>query len=226
MRPVEMTPMRRAIARRMVASKQQAPHFYVSTELELDAPLADLERRNAGAAREQRISVTALLAHAAARALREHPGMNAVWEGDELMVADEVNLGVAIALEDGLVAPAVLGADTLSLAETATALRELVGRARDRRLGGAEMTGATFTLSNLGMFEVTSFIPIVTPPQVAILATGKVNKVPRIAGGELVERSLVTATVSADHRAVDGADVARFLETLKRLVEHPEDEHG
>lgn len=154
--------------------------------------------------------------------LREHPALNAVWDESELMLADEPNVGVAIALDDGLVAPAVFAADAGSLAEAATALRDLVARARAGKLRGAEMTAATFTLSNLGMFGISSFIPIVTPPQVAILGVGGVRRVPGYRGDEVVPRSLLSLTVSADHRAVDGADVARFLASLKESIEHPE----
>ncbi len=224
MRPAELTPMRRAIGRRMAASKQQAPHFYLNAELELDAALARVAELRAASG--ERVSVTALLLRAVVVALGRHPALNAVWREDELLLADEPNVGVAIALDDGLVAPAVFGRDAVDVLATARALDDLVARARARRLRGAEMTEATFTLSNLGMFEVSSFIPIVTPPQVAILGVGKTQRVPRYDGDELVPRALTTVTVSADHRAVDGADVARFLATLKTIVENPEELDG
>jgi pyruvate dehydrogenase E2 component (dihydrolipoamide acetyltransferase) len=206
----------------MTASKQQAPHFYVSAEVALDAALARLDRVNANAPRERRVSVTALVVRACAVALQAHAGLNAIWDEDRLMLADEVNIGVAVALDDGLVAPALLGCEQLDLASTAAALRDVAERARSGRLRGAEMTGATFTVSNLGMFDVTSFIPIVTPPQVAILGVGGVTRAPRYDGDEIVPRSLLALTASADHRAVDGADVARFLGTLKATLEDPE----
>jgi pyruvate dehydrogenase E2 component (dihydrolipoamide acetyltransferase) len=128
---------------------------------------------------------------------------------------------VAVALDDGLIAPALLGCDTLTTLEVSAALRDLVERARAGKLRGSEMTGATFTLSNLGMFEVNAFAAIVTPPQVAILATGKASRVPRYDGDELVPRTVLTATLSADHRAVDGAEVGRFMNTFKRTLENP-----
>lgn len=226
MNAAELTPMRRAIARRMAASKREAPHFYVSAEVALDRALELLERVNAGAERPERVSVTALIVRACAVALAQHPGMNAVWDGEDLMLADEVNVGVAIALDGGLVAPALLGCEALGLRATAAALRDLVERARAGRLRGSEMTGATFTVSNLGMFDVTSFIPIVTPPQVAILGVGGVSRQPRYEGERVVPRSLLALTASADHRAVDGADVARFLGTLKATLEDPEELDG
>ncbi len=220
MRPAELTPMRRAIGRRMAASKREVPHVYFSAELELDAALAHVERlkRDSG----EKVSLTALLLRACVAALGEHPGLNAVWREDELLLADEANVGVAIALDDGLVAPAVFARDAVDVLGAARALTDVVARARIGKLRGAEMTEATFTLSNLGMFEVTSFIPIVTPPQVAILGVGKLVRVPREADGGIAWRSAATVTLSADHRALDGADVARFLGTLKSLVEAPE----
>jgi pyruvate dehydrogenase E2 component (dihydrolipoamide acetyltransferase) len=212
--------MRRAVARRMVESKREAPHFYVSTEIEMDAAVSHVETLNE-AAEGLRVTVTALLIRACALALREHERLNAVWAADVLELSTEINIGVAIALDDGLVAPALLGCDSLGIPATAAALQDLVERARRGKLRGREMTDGTFTLSNLGMFDVSQFTAIVTPPQVAILAVGKVNRLPRFAGDEVVARRLVTVTVSADHRAVDGVDVARFLGTLKAGIESP-----
>lgn len=214
LRVEQPTRMRAAIARRMSASKREAPHFYVTTEIALDeaeALRASLDVR-----------VTALLARACTLALRENPRLNALWTEDGLAVADDVNLGIAVALEDGLVAPALLRADALDLHETAAALDDLVARARASKLRPAELGEATFTLSNLGMFDVTSFTAILNPPQVGILATGRVLRRPRFVDGELRERAVLNATLSADHRAVDGAEAARFLESFKDLLESPD----
>jgi pyruvate dehydrogenase E2 component (dihydrolipoyllysine-residue acetyltransferase) len=210
--------MRLAIARRMVESKARAPHFYVETEIPMSAVLERIEPSAVGGAKP---SVTAFLAHACARALVEHPRLNAVWRDDEPVPADEVNLGIAIALDDGLVAPALLGAEQLSVRATGEQLRDLVGRARSGRLKPAEISGATFTLSNLGMFDVTRFTAIIVPPQVAILATGKI--VPRTVLGEggVKAAPFLNATVSADHRAVDGADVAAFLGSFSEALQTP-----
>ena len=216
---VEFTRMRSAIARRMVKSKQEAPHFYVATEVEMDAAVA--ETRRLAAESGQRVTLTSLLVSASAAALREHPELNAVWSEEGLVRMNAINVGVAVALDDGLIAPALLGCDTLTTLEVSAALRDLVERARAGKLRGSEMTGATFTLSNLGMFEVNAFAAIVTPPQVAILATGKASRVPRYDGDELVPRTVLTATLSADHRAVDGAEVGRFMNTFKRTLENP-----
>lgn len=223
MRAAELTPMRQAIGRRMVASKQEAPHFYISGEVEVDASLARVAELSEGG---ERVSLTALLLRATVVSLARHPGLNAIWRDGELLLADDVNVGVAIATDSGLLAPAVFAADAGTVVDAARALGDVVARARAGKLRGAEMTEATFTLSNLGMFEVSSFIPIITPPQVAILGVGKTTRVPRYQGEEIVPRALMTVTVSADHRATDGADVARFLQTFKTTVENPEELDG
>jgi len=211
--------MRSAIARRMTKSKQEAPHFYVATEVTMDAAVAETERLAAESG--ERITLTSLLVRAVAAALRAHPELNAVWAEEGLVRMQSVNVGVAVALDDGLIAPALLGCDTLSTLEASAALRDLVERARSGKLRGSELTGATFTLSNLGMFEVASFAAIVTPPQVAILATGRASRVPRYDGDRLVPRTVLTATLSVDHRAVDGAEAGRFMGTFKQTLENP-----
>jgi pyruvate dehydrogenase E2 component (dihydrolipoyllysine-residue acetyltransferase) len=214
------TKMRAGIARRMSASKHEIPHFYVSTEIRLDEALTRLAARDAAA---PRLTLTAVLVRASVLALQEHPRLNAHWTDDGLVLFDEVNLAVAVALAEGLIAPALVGAQLLDLEATSAALEDLVERARVERLRPPELSSGTFTLSNLGMFEVTSFTAIVNPPQVAILAVGRSRHLPRLIGGELRQSSVLSATLSADHRALDGADAARFLETLKRLLEAPEE---
>lgn len=217
---VEQTRMRAAVARRMVESKQQAPHFYVQTEVVTDGVsdrLAVLNERGATHA-----TMTVALVRACVEALRAHPNVNSVWTPDGLLQATSVNLGIAIALEHGLVAPALLAAERLDVDATATALRDLVERARNTRLRPAEMTEATFTLSNLGMFDVSAFTAIVTPPQVAILAVARPVERWTFEDGEPVRRRVMTATLSADHRALDGVDAARFLETFKQAIEDSE----
>jgi pyruvate dehydrogenase E2 component (dihydrolipoamide acetyltransferase) len=214
--------MRKAIARRMTESKQQAPHFYVATEIEMDAVTELVADANASDPKV-RVTATAALVQACAAALRAHPQVNRVWTADGLLETDEINVGVAIALDEGLIAPALLGAGDLDLRETAVALRDLVERARTKKLKPSELSDATFTLSNLGMFDVSAFTAIVTPPQVAILATGR--SMPRLVpdgDGGARTAAVLTATLSADHRALDGADAAAFLGTLKSSLERPE----
>ena len=219
--PVTFTPMRRAIARRMTDSKQQAPHFYESIEIEMDALLAALASHNAGREKELRATVTAAIVCALTATLRAHPAFNAVWEGDELQQVDAVNMGIAVDLPDGLIAPALLGCEGMGLDETAESLRDLVARTRTRKLRAAEMSEATFTLSNLGGFPIDSFTAIVVPPQVAILATARAAERPVVHDGAVTVRRVMTATLSADHRAVDGAAAARFLADLKGSLEVP-----
>ena len=220
--PVIFTPMRAAIARRMVQSKQQAPHFYVSADLDMEALSSSADRMNTEREAESRASLTAFLLKAVALTLAEHRAFNAVWEGDSLQLVEAINIGVAIALEDGLIAPALLGCERLGVEELAAALRDLVARTRAGRLRAPELAEATFTLSNLGMFEVGQFTAIVVPPQVAILAVGRAEPRAVVRDGAIVVRRTMNATLSSDHRAVDGAAAARFLGTLKGLVEHPD----
>lgn len=214
--------MRRAIARRMVESKQVAPHFYLSTEIEMDAVLRTVDRANAGRAREDRITVTAFLLRAVALTLAEHPAFNAAWNGDVVEQWDAINIAVAIALDDGLIAPALLDCRDRGIANLARGLADLVTRTRAGKLRAAEVAEGTFTLSNLGMFDVTGFTAIITPPQVAILATARTVERPVVRDGEVVVRRIMTATLSSDHRVVDGVGAARFLATLKGLLDAPE----
>jgi pyruvate dehydrogenase E2 component (dihydrolipoamide acetyltransferase) len=213
--------MRAAIGRRMAQSKQQAPHFYVTTELDMEALLADLERRNAGREKTERLSVTALLVKAVALTIAEHPAFNAVWNGDVLERVDAINIGVAIALDDGLIAPALLDCGHLDVERIGADLRDLVTRTRAGRLRAPEISDATFTISNLGMFDVSQFTAIITPPQVAILATGRTEPRAVVEDGRVVARQRMTATISADHRALDGAAAARFLGTLATMLASP-----
>lgn len=220
--PVEQSRMRTAIGRRMLQSKQGAPHFYVTTDLEMGPLIAATERLNAAREHADRISVTAMMVKAVALALGDNPAFNALWSGETLELVDAINVGVAISLDDGLIAPALLDCGHKSVGTVALELRDLVTRARAGKLRAPELSEATFTLSNLGMFDVTQFTAIVTPPQVAILATGKAEPRAVIVEGQVVVRDRMTATISADHRAVDGAGAARFLGTLQSTLAAPE----
>ena len=219
--PVEFTPMRTAIGRRMVESKSKAPHFYVSTDIEMDAVVAANEALNAGRTGDERVTLTAWLVRALVQSLVAYPALNAVWEGEALERSTPINIGIAIAIPDGLVAPALLDCATKDLATISTELRDLVARTKIGKLRPAEFTEQTFTLSNLGSFPVTQFTAIVTPPQVAILATGRSESRAVVRDGAVVARTMLTATLSADHRAVDGALVAAFLGDLKSRLEAP-----
>jgi pyruvate dehydrogenase E2 component (dihydrolipoamide acetyltransferase) len=202
----------------MTASKKGIPHFYVSTDIVMDPALHELQmasERPDG----PRVTVTALLVHRLAAALRAHPEFNALMTEEGTVIVDRVNVAVAVALDGGLVAPAIVDCARMDLIDVAQALEDLVGRARAGHLKAAELTAGTFTLSNLGMFPVTQFTAIVTPPQVAILAVGRVTERPVVRSGTLGVAKAVTVTLSADHRAVDGAQAGRFLATFKGLVE-------
>jgi pyruvate dehydrogenase E2 component (dihydrolipoamide acetyltransferase) len=219
--PVTFTSMRTAISRRMVESKSKAPHFYVSTEIEMEAVTAANDALNAQQPAEARVTLTAWLVRAIAQSLAAYPALNAVWNGETLEQVDAINIGIAVAIPDGLIAPALLDCGTKDLATISSELRDLVARTKAGKLKPAEFSDATFTLSNLGAFPVTQFTAIVTPPQVAILATGKSESRAVVRDGAIVARQLLTATLSADHRAVDGALVAAFLGDLKARLESP-----
>lgn len=215
--------MRTAIGRRMSQSKQQAPHFYVSCEISMDAASEAVAKLSEGREAGERVSLTALMIKAVAMTLAAEPKFNAHWTeaGHELI--DDINIGVAIDIPAGLIAPAIVGCGDLSVQDLAARLRDLAERAKQGKLRASELNDTTFTLSNLGMFDVSSFTAIITPPQVAILATGRSQQLPRVANGEIVVQSTMAATISADHRAVDGGDAARFLGQFKQYLEAPLD---
>jgi pyruvate dehydrogenase E2 component (dihydrolipoamide acetyltransferase) len=213
--------MRKAIARSMAASKREVPHFYVSADLAMDPLLATARALNTSRSGGPKITVTALLLHRLAATLVAHPAFNAVATEEGFVRVDPVNIGVAIALDEGLIAPAILDCGSLDPAALAGRLEDLVSRARSGRLRPDELSGPTFTLSNLGTFPVASFSAIVPPPQVAILATGRAELRAVVVDGLVVPRTMLTATLSADHRAVDGAAAGAFLATLKEMVEAP-----
>jgi pyruvate dehydrogenase E2 component (dihydrolipoamide acetyltransferase) len=213
-RRIEQSKMRLAVGRQMASSKQTVPHFYVSTDVVMDDVLA-LARRLSAIPGGPRVSVTACLVRALTEALIQQPVFNAVLTPDGYVYRDAVNLGIAIALEGGLLAPALLDCQDMDIPATAVALDDLVARAKAGRLRAPEMGSATFTLSNLGMYDVTSFSAIVIPPQVAILAVGRALPRPVVIDGAVEVRSVMTATLSSDHRLIDGAEAARFLEVFK-----------
>jgi pyruvate dehydrogenase E2 component (dihydrolipoamide acetyltransferase) len=204
----------------MSLSKKEVPHVYFQADIVVDAALDRLDACNAKS--DVKVTVSALFMRATALALREHPAFNAHWTDEGLLQLADVNIAIAVALEGGLIAPALLGADTLSVVETARALQDVVDRARAGKLRSQEITGGSFTLSNLGMFEVTSFYGIITPPQVGILTVGKTSERLKLVGRQVAAERVAVVALSADHRAVDGADAARFLGTIKRLLEDPE----
>ena len=208
------------MAERTTMAWRTVPHFSLQREIDASRLLSwrDAARRRTSL---ERVTVGDLLIRIAAVALHEHPQVNSSWRGDEIVPSQGIHVGIAVALEDGLVVPVVHDADRLTLAELATRRRELVDAARTHRLGPDDVNGGTFTISNLGMFAVDAFEAIVNAPQAAILAVGRIRERAVALNGVLLARPMMTMTVSFDHRVVDGARGARFLETLADLVEEP-----
>jgi pyruvate dehydrogenase E2 component (dihydrolipoamide acetyltransferase) len=223
-RRVPLAGMRRIIAERMSRSVREAPQFTVSIDVEMGRAMAIVEDLAAWTEREggPRVTLTALLVKACAWALRRHPALNATLEGEEILEWEDVNIGVAVAVPEGLVVPVIPEADRRGVWEIARMLEEKVGRAREGRLRPEDVQGGTFTLSNLGMYGIDRFTAILNPPQAGILAVGRVAKRPVVGeGDEVVVRPVATLTLTADHRVIDGAQAAQFMETLRAVLERP-----
>jgi len=214
------TAMRRVIARRLAESKQTVPHFYLSIDCEIDALLKIRKELNAKSD-AYRISVNDFVVRAAALALRKVPAANASWSDDAILLWDSVDIAVAVALDDGLITPIVKQADHKGLATIATEMKDLVARARAGKLKLEEFQGGTFSISNLGMYGVHDFAAVINPPQGAILAVGVGEERPIVKGGALAVATMMSCTLSCDHRVVDGAVGAQFLAAFKALVEDP-----
>jgi pyruvate dehydrogenase E2 component (dihydrolipoamide acetyltransferase) len=218
--------MRKAIARAMNESKPGVPHIYVTIEVDMDAAMALREQINASGATPAKVSVNDLVVKAAARALVAVPAVNTSYaltsDGQPGMVTHKaVNVSVAVALDDGLIAPVVKDADKKSVGAISAEIRDMAGRAREGKIKQNELEGATFQVTNLGMFGVTEFGSIITVPQAASLAVGTVRKTPVVRGDDIVVGQVMNLTLSADHRIVDGAVAAKYLQELKKLLEAP-----
>jgi len=214
--------MRQAIARRMAAAKREIPHYYITVTVDMTAALAFRRQVNAALPEDAQLTVTDLLVKACALALERHPRFNMAYTEEGLRRREAINIGIAVALEDGLVAPAVLNCQGKSLGALAREAHDLVQRARGGRLRPAELSEGTFTISNLGMYGVETLIAIIQPDQSAILGVGAVEPRPVVRDGQVVVREMMTLALSADHRVTDGAEGARFLAEIKDLLEHPE----
>jgi pyruvate dehydrogenase E2 component (dihydrolipoamide acetyltransferase) len=225
-RSVPVSQVRRVIARRLSASAREIPHYYVTAAADAEdlmALRATLNAQLTGAGRAK-ISVNDLLIRAAALALREHPEVNVSYIDDSsttMLIHDRVNIGVAVAAESGLIVPVIADADTKTVTQIGAEAKRLVGLAAERKLTPAELSGGTFTISNLGMYGVEDFTAIINPPEAAILAVGATIREPAVVGDEIVPRYKLRYTMSSDHRVIDGALAAQFLRTLTRLIEHP-----
>ena len=220
---VSMSTMRRAIARKMVESKTHVPHFYVSVQVDMTeaAKMRESLIPILEAEKGVRLSFTHLFVKAVAMALEKYPQLNATFEDDEFKIWKDINIGIAVSLEDGLIVPVLREANKLSLFEIASRARDLIARAREKKLREEEFSGGTFTISNIGALDVESFIAIINIPEVAILATAKIADKPVVIDGQLSIRKMMTMTLSVDHRVIDGVTAAKFLQEVKRLLENP-----
>ena len=217
-----LSQMRKTVARRLTESLGPVPHFFLTLDVDMKRALAARKRVNELlAARGAKASINDLVIKAAAVALIHHPECNAWWQGDAIRRFNRVHIGVAVAVPDGLITPVIRDAHAKGLGQISTEVRELAGRARDKKLQPHEYTGSTFSISNLGMFGIEEFTAVINPPEAGIIAAGAVEERPVAVGGEVVVRPRMRVTMSCDHRVIDGAQGARFLATLKSFLEEP-----
>lgn len=215
---IPVTQMRKVIAQRLTEVKPGVPHFYLNVDIEMDQAL---KLREEAKAQELKISVNDVLVKAVAVAVRRFPRINQVFAGDVIQQLQNVDVGIAVAIEDGLITPIVKDADQKGLVEIAAEVRDLAERAKKKALKPDEYTGGSITISNLGMFGIDSFIAVINPPQASILAVGKVEPKVVVRDGQMVIRQMMSMTFSGDHRVVDGAVGAQFLQIVRDLLEHP-----
>ncbi len=211
--------MRKVIAKRLAESKFSAPHFYLTVEIDMGKTIKSRKEINENA--ETRISFNDFVVKACAMALRKHPAINSSWYGDKITYNREINIGVAVAVKDGLLVPVINHADHKSLSMINSEVKLLAGKAKEKKLQPAEMSGNTFTISNLGMFDIEEFTAIINPPDACILAVGSIKQKPIVKDGAIVPGNIMKVTLSCDHRVVDGATGAQFLTTLKSYLENP-----
>ena len=225
-RDVPLSQIRKTIAKRLVQSIGPVPTFYLTTEVDMERVWEAREALNAGArkgaeAESPKISFNDIVIKAVASALRQHPACNAWWQDDRIRYWNEVHISMAVAIEDGLITPVIRHADRKSLREISTEARDLAGRARERRLAPEEYTGGTFSISNLGMLDIDEFTAVINPPEAGILAVGRIVPKPVAHDGAVAVRRRMRLTMSCDHRVIDGATGARFLQTLTGMLENP-----
>ena len=218
---VELTKMRQAIARVTAQSKREAPHFYVTSEIDMTEAMKFRKELNETVQDGTRVSVNDMVVKAVARALEKFPNVNATFQDDHLVLNSDFNIGIAVALEQGLMVPNIRRCQGRSLTDIAKASSELIQRAQKGTLKVDEYTGSTFSISNLGMFDVDSFAAIILPPNSAVLAVGTVKEEPVVRDGQVTIGQMMKATISVDHRVTDGAEGARFLSEVKGYLEHP-----
>jgi pyruvate dehydrogenase E2 component (dihydrolipoamide acetyltransferase) len=218
---VPLTQIRKTIARRLAQSIGPIPTFYLTSEVDMERAADAREALNASLGDQGKVSFNDIVLKAVATALRQHPECNAWWQDDHVRIWHEVHLGMAVAVEDGLITPVLRNAEQRSLREISVQTRDLAARARERKLKPEEYTGSTFSVSNLGMFDIEHFTAVINPPEAGILAVGSIRSVPSVTDGQVTARRRMRLTMSCDHRVIDGATGARFLQTLKRMLENP-----
>ncbi len=211
--------MRKVIAKRLSESKNTAPHFYITMDIDMDNAIA--ARKSMNASGDVKISFNDLVVKSCALALKKHPVINSAWLGDHIRQNDHVHIGVAVAIEDGLLVPVLRHADQMPLSSISANVKDLAGKAKDKKLQPSDWEGNTFTISNLGMFGVEEFTAIVNPPDAAIMAVGGIKQVPVVKDGAVVPGNVMKVTLSCDHRVIDGASGAAFLQTVKGFLENP-----
>jgi pyruvate dehydrogenase E2 component (dihydrolipoamide acetyltransferase) len=217
----DLTRIQLTTGRRLSESKQQAPHFYLTVEVDMAEALKLRATLNEKAGGAFKISVNDLVIKAATWALTRHPGLNASFQNGRLLLYERVHIAVAVAIDEGLVSPVLFDADRKSLGQIARESRALVERARTGKLRPDDLSGGTFTVSNLGMYDMDNFVAIINPPQAAILAVGAVREIPVVREGQIVIGQVMKATLSVDHRAADGAQGAQFLADVRNALESP-----
>lgn len=213
--------MRNVIASRLVESIGPIPTFYLTVEIEMDNVITTRKQINATLDDDSKISVNDIIVKAAAMSLLRHPWVNASYQDKHVRFYEQADIGVAVAIDEGLITPVVRGANLKGLAEISAEIKDLAAKAKAKKLQPEEYTGATFSISNLGMMGIKEFTAIINPPEAAILAVGGANPIPVVRDGEVVVRSIMSVTMSCDHRVVDGATGARFLQTFKQMLESP-----
>lgn len=213
--------IRQVIASRLAESIGPIPTFYLTVEIEMDNALAVRKQINANLDDDDKISVNDIIVKAAAMALLKHPWVNASYQDKHVRFYEQADIGVAVAIDEGLITPVVRGANLKGLAEISAEIKDLAEKAKAKKLQPEQYTGATFSISNLGMMGIKEFTAIINPPEAAIIAVGGANPIPVVRDGEIVVRSIMTVTMSCDHRVVDGATGAKFLQTFKQMLETP-----
>jgi pyruvate dehydrogenase E2 component (dihydrolipoamide acetyltransferase) len=213
--------MRQIIASRLAESIGPIPTFYLTVEIEMDKALEFRKSINAALKEDEKVSVNDVIVKTAAMASLKHPFVNSSYRNDKIRFYEDADVGVAVAIEEGLITPVVRGANKKGIAQIAREVKELAGRAREKKLTPEEYTGATFSISNLGMFGIKEFTAIINPPEAAILAVGGAAPTAVVRDGEIVVRQMMHVTMSCDHRVIDGATGAKFLQTFKQMLENP-----